>query len=186
MTTVFIGGSRTVTHLDAEVRQRLDRIIEGRFPVIIGDANGADKAAQAYLKSRGYDNVEVFCMEGICRNNVGSWRSRAIASPRGAKNFKYYAAKDLEMAREASVGFMLWDGKSMGTLANVARLIGGHKKVVVYNARNKTFADLKSAIDWNSFLSSCPPDLQDRLEQQISGEESMSQIPSQTGSLFED
>jgi hypothetical protein len=185
MTTVFIGGSRKVTHLDAEVRQRIDRIIEKHFAVIIGDANGADKAVQAYLKSRGYDKVEVFCMEGTCRNNVGNWHSRAIASPRGARDFKYYAAKDRVMAREASVGFMLWDGKSMGTLANVARLIGQHKKVVVYNARNKTFTDLKSDSDWKSFLSSCPPDLQDRLEQKISGEESMPLVQSQTGGLFE-
>jgi adenine-specific DNA-methyltransferase len=186
MTSVFIGGSRNVSHLDDDVRQRLDRIIEKQFPVIIGDANGADKAVQTYLKSRSYHKVEVFCMEGKCRNNVGPWPSRAVPAPHNTRDFKYYAAKDQVMAGEASVGFMLWDGKSMGTLANVARLIGGHKKVVVYNARNKTFADLKSAIDWNSFLSSCPPDLQDRLEQQISGEESMSQVPSQTGSLLED
>jgi len=185
MTTVFIGGSRNVSHLDEDVRQRLDRIIEKHFPVIIGDANGADKAVQTYLKSRGYHNVEVFCMEGKCRNNVGPWPSRAVPAPHNTRDFKYYAAKDRVMAAEASVGFMLWDGKSMGTLANAARLIGRRKKVVVYNASEKTFADLTCEADWREFLSSCPPDLRERLEHLVSAEEPLSQVQSHPGDLFE-
>jgi hypothetical protein len=40
MTKVFIGGSRGVSQLNAEVRQRLDTILSKGFPIVIGDANG--------------------------------------------------------------------------------------------------------------------------------------------------
>ena len=73
MTKVFIGGSRRVSRLNADVRRRIDRIIEQGFPVFVGDANGADKAVQKYLQSRGYEAVEVFCSGGQCRNNLGNW-----------------------------------------------------------------------------------------------------------------
>jgi hypothetical protein len=60
VTKVFIGGSRRITRLDGEVLRRLDRIVEKRLPVVIGDANGADKAVQRYLSERKVEKVEVF------------------------------------------------------------------------------------------------------------------------------
>ena len=44
MTTVFLGGSRQVSRLSTPVEKRLDKIIDQNFHVLIGDANGADKA----------------------------------------------------------------------------------------------------------------------------------------------
>jgi adenine-specific DNA-methyltransferase len=151
MTKVFIGGSRRTSRLSAAVRQRLDRIIERRFPVLIGDANGADKAVQNYLCARGYDRVEVFCMDGLCRNNVGDWTTRAVSAPPGAKGFQYYSTKDEEMARESTIGFMLWDGRSKGTLANISRLLDRGKRVVVYIAPTREFETLANSNDWESF-----------------------------------
>ena len=81
MTKVFIGGSRKIGRLGPEVRQRLDRIIEKKIQVLIGDANGADKAVQMYLRSRGYYRVQVFCMDGVCRNNVGGWGNTTCFCP---------------------------------------------------------------------------------------------------------
>jgi hypothetical protein len=69
MTKVFIGDSRTVLHLNVNVQMRLDTMMEKGFAVLVGDANGADKAAQAYLHGREYPHVEVFCAESACRNN---------------------------------------------------------------------------------------------------------------------
>ncbi len=154
MTKVFIGGSRGVTRLNAEVRQRLDRIIDKGLYVLIGDANGADKAVQRYLSSRQYDKVEVFCVDGICRNNVGGWKTRVVPAPRTGKRFEYYAAKDVEMTSEGSVGLMLWDGESRGTLANIFRLVKQRKKVVVYILPQKRFVTLRSTSDLEEFLSS--------------------------------
>ena len=73
MTRVFIGGSRHITRLEAEVRRRLDRIVEKGLPVVIGDANGADKAVQRYLSDRQFQRVEVFSADESPRNNVGGW-----------------------------------------------------------------------------------------------------------------
>jgi hypothetical protein len=152
MTRVFIGGSRRITRLNAEVRRRLDRIIERRIPIVIGDANGADRAVQQYLRDRGYGKVEVFCMEGACRNNVGDWTTKAIPAPQRTRGSEYYAIKDEEMTKESTVGFMLWDGKSKGTLANISRLVEQGKKVVVYVAPTREFRTLAAIGDWESLL----------------------------------
>lgn len=164
MIKVFIGGSRRVSRLSAEVLRRIDRIIDKNLRVLIGDANGADKAVQLYLHSRHYDHVEVFCMEGACRNNVGNWPLRAIPASNSKKDLNYYATKDMVMANEASVGFMIWDGKSVGTLTNIFRLVSQHKKVVVYTVPVKEFSNLRDEAEWKRFASRCGSDLRRRIE----------------------
>ncbi|HTS70229.1 MAG TPA: hypothetical protein VMO17_14710 [Terriglobia bacterium] len=140
MTKVFIGGSSRVSRLDEKIKSRLDEIIRKQLPVVIGDANGADKAVQDYFHQRAYEQVEVFCMEGHCRNNAGNWRIRSVPPPYGRKHdFEYYAAKDRLMAEEGSFGFMLWDGKSRETFENILRLAEEGKEVIVYLASTKEF-----------------------------------------------
>ena len=78
---VSIAGSRRLSRLGADVWRRIDNIIDRGFAVLVGDANGVDKAVQQYLVNRRYANVMVFCMEGGCRNNVGDWETRIVASP---------------------------------------------------------------------------------------------------------
>ena len=165
MTKVFIGGSRRISRLDAEVKRRIDRMIEKRMPVIVGDANGADKAVQEYLRTKDYDLVEVFCSGDACRNNRGGWPTRAVHVPRSGKrkDFSFYATKDRAMAEEATVGLMLWDSESVGTVMNVLRLIQRHKKVVVYVAPKHEFVDVKSENDWERFLAHCEAPLKDRV-----------------------
>jgi hypothetical protein len=164
MIKVFIGGSRKVSRLSAEVRQRLDRIISKGLPVLIGDANGVDKAVQQYFQERNYNQVEVFCMEGVCRNNLGGWPTRSISTLNSKRDFSYYSTKDKVMADEASVGFMIWDGKSIGTLANVFRLISQNKKVVLYTVTSKQFLNLKDKADWDVFLSPAGNELRKKVE----------------------
>jgi hypothetical protein len=45
-TAVFVAGSRQIPRLPAEVRSRLGTMIEKGFQILVGDANGADKAVQ--------------------------------------------------------------------------------------------------------------------------------------------
>ena len=151
MTKVFIGGSRKVARISSPVRQRLDRIIDRGLQVLVGDANGADKAVQRYLGSRRYERVEVFCTNGICRNNIGNWPVRAVPAPGTARGFTFYVVKDEQMTREASVGFMLWDGASRGTVANIERLLDGHKKVLVYSAPTGRFLTFRNKQEWEAF-----------------------------------
>jgi len=73
---VFVAGSRYVSRLNADVRRRrLDNMIENRLPVLVGDANGGDKAVQSYLHDRGYDLVDVFCAATSAGTTWGAGRS---------------------------------------------------------------------------------------------------------------
>jgi len=142
-----------LTRLSAMVCRRLDTLVRKNLAVIVGDANGADRAVQAYLKQLGHSRVEVFCTNGLCRNNLGNWPIRAVAAQRGADGFRYYAAKDEEMTKECSIGFMIWEGKSRGTFANIQRLVDAGKKVVVYFVPRKEFVTIRNRNEWNDFLA---------------------------------
>ena len=147
MTAVFIGGSRAVSRLNRRITERLDNIMNRQFTALIGDANGADKAVQRYFASRGYRNVTVHCMD-VCRNNVGDWPiSQHTAQPNARRDRLYYAIKDEAMASEATCGFMLWDGRSKGTLANVVNLLNCQKKVLLYVGPKKSFFTLANLDD---------------------------------------
>lgn len=54
MTRIFIAGSRQITRLPAEVKARIDTMIDKGFEILVGDANGADRAVQSYLAEKGY------------------------------------------------------------------------------------------------------------------------------------
>jgi hypothetical protein len=164
MSKVFIGGSRHVSSLSADVRSRLDRIMDRQYSVILGDANGADKAVQAYLQSKGYRDVVVFCAGGPCRNNCGFWPVRSIATNEKTGTFGFYSSKDRVMAEEATVGLMIWDGKSKGTLMNVLRLLSGGKTATVYLSLLNKFIALKCVADWESFVVAYASDQREQIE----------------------
>ena len=144
MTSVFVAGSRALSRLNPQVKERLDNIIRQKFTVLIGDANGADKAVQRYLAERQYQYVVVYCME-VCRNNVGDWPIRRHGSDPGSKHDRhYYGIKDSAMARDSTCGFMLWDGESKGTLTNIITLLGSGKKILLYIGPRKQFFNLST------------------------------------------
>jgi hypothetical protein len=151
--TVFVAGSRQISRLPAEVRSRLDTMVEKGFQILVGDANGADKAVQRYFADKAYPNVLVHCMKDHCRNNVGNWPTRQITAPAGVRGFDYYSLKDLAMAEAADYGLMLWDGKSKGTVNNVVNLSRDHKPVVVYVAPTRQFRTIKTFEDLKGLLA---------------------------------
>ena len=153
---VFIGGSIGISNLNATIRARLDDLMARSSAILIGDANGADKAVQTYLAKRNYANVTVFCMEE-CRNNVGGWPTRRIEPTTKKKPSNYYASKDIIMFQEAKCGVMLWDAKSKGTLRNMLNLVGAGKRTLVYFAPSKEFQVLATQEDLQSLLARCRP-----------------------------
>ena len=171
MSKIFIGGSRRVSRLAPPVLARLGTIVAKGLPVIVGDANGADKAVQQYLYGKEYEPVEVFCSGSICRNNIGNWSARHVEAAPGERGFQFYAAKDREMAREADYGFMIWDGKSTGTLLNVVRLLRCGKKVVVYSAPDQNFAELRGYDQWEEFIGHYSTEVRNETEQKAALEE---------------
>jgi len=155
MKKVFIGGSRKLCRLNRAIKERADNILGQDFQILIGDANGADKAVQQYLAEKGYKNVIVFCMGDTCRNNIGKWETKAITSHRNKKDFSYFAVKDKEMSEQADYGFMLWDGKSKGTLNNIVNTLQRNKYVLVYFSPSKEFFTLRSPSDLEHLLEKC-------------------------------
>lgn len=151
--TIFVAGSRQISRLPAEVKARLDVMIEKGFQILVGDANGADKAVQRYFADKAYPNVLVHCMKEHCRNNIGKWPTHQVVAPPGAKGFDYYSLKDRAMAEAAEYGLMLWDGKSKGTVNNVLNLSRHHKPVIVYVAPTKQFRTIKTFDDLASLLA---------------------------------
>ena len=166
MMIVFIGGSRRITRLSKAIQSRLDNIIDKGFTVVAGNANGVDKAVQKYFAGRHYKNVVIFCMGGTCRNNIGNWETRNISPQTAKKDFNYYATKDLQMANEASCGFMIWDMKSKGTLNNIINLLKRQKKVLVYVSLDKSFSTLHGIDDLLSLLTRCDKNAVERFKKQ--------------------
>jgi len=155
MTKVFIGGSRAASKLNKALKHRIDNIIEKGYEILVGDANGADKAVQKYILEKDYKNVVVFCMENQCRNNIGHWQTKHIQAIENKSGFDYYSIKDLEMAKEADYGFMIWDAKSKGTLNNVINLLKLNKKTLVYFYPGKKFYAIITFDNLKYLLSKC-------------------------------
>jgi adenine-specific DNA-methyltransferase len=171
MSTIFVGGSRRVSRLPAQAKDRLNNVIGSGLHVLVGDANGADKAVQKHLLESAYRKVTVFCSGDRCRNNLANWPIHAIQAPKQAKGFQLYALKDREMAQEADCGLMIWDGKSSGTVLNVLRLIAAGKKVDLLNAPEKSAISFTTPADWNAFLAQCSAELRHNLGERATPEE---------------
>lgn len=152
MNSVFVAGSRAVSRLNSQIKERLDNIMRQNLTVLVGDANGADKAVQRYLAKCHYANVVVYSMD-VCRNNAGGWPTRVHTAQPGARRDRhYYGIKDLAMAEDAGCGFMLWDGASKGTLTNVLNLLNARKKTLLYLSPKKLFFKLHTFEDFEQAL----------------------------------
>lgn len=155
-----------MSKLNEPIHRQLDNLVDRNYAVLIGDANGSDKAVQKYLAEREYRKVTVFCM-AKCRNNVGQWPTRVIPSERKSKDFEYFATKDAAMAKEAKCGLMLWDGESRGTLNNVLSLLRFGKPVLVYLEPQKEFYRLSSEANLVNLLAHCDRQVVDSLIAQL-------------------
>lgn len=165
MTTVFLSGSRKIGRLNNEIRLRMQKIVEQRFQVVVGDANGADKAMQSYLAEQEYPKVSVFCAGSVCRNNVGSWEVKNVNVDKKLKGRDFYTQKDKAMAEKADYGFILWDGKSEGAINNVFELLNNGKKAVVYFSPRKEFFNIKTVEDARNLLNLCGSDVSKKLQE---------------------
>ena len=139
MPTIFVAGSLNIKHLHPLFLERLRNIVDSNMNVVVGDADGADKSIQEFLHDVKADLVTVYCSGSRPRNNVGHWPTNSVSTDAEAGTRAYFTAKDLEMAKVADYGLMIWDGKSTGTLSNAIELLKRAKKCVVFINRDKTF-----------------------------------------------
>ncbi|MEA5619930.1 hypothetical protein VB711_19070 [Cronbergia sp. UHCC 0137] len=114
--TVMIFGSRSINTLPKEAIASLDKIIELKFNVIVGDAPGVDDLVQRYLKSRNYQSVTVYYAKfngnGVARNNNGFPVIGVMGN---------YNQRDAKMRAIANnhYGLAIWDGVSRGTKTSI-------------------------------------------------------------------
>lgn len=140
---IFIDGSKMVSCIDENVRKRLNEFINSKHEIIIGDGWGIDASVQEYLYENNYPNVVVYTSGNKVRNNIGDFKVCNI--PVGnKKGFEFYRQKDIAMAKVADCGFMVWDGKSRGTLANIIDLANQKKFAEVYLTINGSFHEIKA------------------------------------------
>ncbi len=158
MTTVFVSGSRKIGRLNMEIINRLRNAVDRQFAIVVGDANGADKAFQKYLAEMRYPNVVVFCSGGHCRNNLGNWEIKQVQVDSKLKGRDFYTQKDKIMAAQADYGLVLWDGKSPGSFNNIMELVKNRKKALVYFSPDKKFYTLSGLDDAQDLLNRCDRD----------------------------
>ena len=139
MTTVFVAGSLNIKRLHPLFTERLSNIVSSDIDVVVGDANGADTSIQKSLLAKHTGNVTVYCSGSRPRNNLGNWPVQNVYPNHDVGTRAYFTAKDLEMARVADYGLMMWDSKSTGTLSNAIELLRRGKKCVVFVNKNKAF-----------------------------------------------
>ena len=148
---VFIAGPRLINELDTKVVERLENIVR-KNTVIVGDAHGIDSSIQKYFYDKNYKQVCVFASNGKARNNIGNWEIKNIAIDKNVKGFDFYSAKDLEMAKQADYGFMIWNGESKGTFSNILNLLDLNKEFIIYYTVTKKFYSIKNIDDFDDFL----------------------------------
>ncbi|MEN4954912.1 hypothetical protein [Stenotrophomonas indicatrix] len=153
MTTVFIAGSITIKKIDDLVKDRIANILDAGHRIIVGDADGADKAVQDHLALDGRARVTIYCSGERPRNNSGLWPVEKIDTDAKPGTRAFFTAKDLKMAQVADFGLMIWDSKSTGTLSNVIELTGRGKKSLVYISKAKEFCSIGSASHIDKLVS---------------------------------
>lgn len=152
---VFIAGPRALRSLTKYVEERFDNVIKNNITVLVGDANGIDKLAQQYFHVNNYNNVIVYASQGKVRNNLGKWSVEEVHVEDGVKGFDFYAAKDIKMADDADYGFMIWNGKSKGTLNNIINLTKRNKRVLLFFTPHKKFYTINTLKDAEMIANAC-------------------------------
>lgn len=150
---VFIAGPRAIKELDNNIRIKINSICDKNYDVLVGDADGIDTSVQKHLQNRAYRNVRIFASKGLARNNIGNWNVENVEVNDDVKGFDFYAQKDLEMAKKADVGFMIWNGKSRGTFNNMINLLKLEKEVVLYYVPTEKFYSFKQIIELEEFIN---------------------------------
>lgn len=141
---VFIAGARKISRLDKNILRKLQNMLNSGIDILVGDANGVDKAIQQYFFDNSYNNVYIYATNGITRNNLGNWQVVNVETKQQRKDFSFYTVKDKKMANDCDYGFMIWNGESKGTLNNMVNLTKLDKKVVVYFAPENIFYMINS------------------------------------------
>ena len=155
---IFIAGARSITTIDNFVISKLRSICDKHFDVLVGDCYGVDTIVQSFLADCLYPNVTVYASNGRARNNVGRWPVKNVPVAPATRGFEFFRQKDIAMANDADIGFMIWDGKSRGTLQNILTLAEQGKMVLVYLQKDMLRVTIRSLADAQKLIPVCDSD----------------------------
>ncbi|MDI2113792.1 hypothetical protein [Commensalibacter nepenthis] len=184
MTTVFVAGSITIKNLDMLLVDRLRKIVNSGFHVVVGDANGVDSSVQRVLVELGHKQATVFSSSEKPRNNLGSWPVNFVKTNHTEGSRAFFTAKDLKMAEEADYGLMVWDTKSTGTLSNIIELLKRKKYSVVFVNKTKQFFIIKSPEHLDTLLDCMSPASLTKADEKIKLHDKVSQLKNEQMQMF--
>lgn len=176
MTTVFIAGSIKIKNLDKLVIERVRKIVDSGYQIVVGDANGADSSIQQLLMELDSNNTTVFSSSAHPRNNLGNWCVCVVDSEHSPGSRAFFTAKDLKMAEIADYGLMVWDSQSTGTLSNVIELLRQNKYSAVFVHKAKIFELIKTTNDLKKLISYMSPAALEKAEQKIKLSQKLDQL----------
>ncbi|EET1637141.1 hypothetical protein QDW60_12075 [Escherichia coli] len=183
-TTVFVAGSITIKKLDPLIVERLKKIVDKNFNVIVGDASGVDSSVQLELKQLGYSATTVFTSDAKPRNNFGAWPVKLVKSNFRPGTRDFYTAKDIKMAETADCGLMVWDTKSPGTLSNVIELLSRKKNSAVFINKTREFVLIKEPKDIDKLISFMSASSLEKVEDKIKLSERLEMLNNQQIALI--
>lgn len=141
--TVFISGSISIKKLPQEVINSIEKIIENKIHILVGDADGIDTLIQNFCLSKNYINLTVYSISAIPRYKASdTFNFKHIFPDESIKKERArQQEKDKAMTLDSEFTFVIWDGKSKGSYANLLRALENNKKIKVYNNINKRFLE---------------------------------------------
>jgi len=136
--SVFISGSIAIKTLPQEVKNSIHKIVDNKMKILVGDANGIDSLVQDYCLSLNYFNVTVYSIFSLPRYKASDKFAlkRVTVSPEIKGGRERQQEKDKAMTTDSQYSFVIWDGKSKGSYANVLRAFEQDKKIKLY-AQNR-------------------------------------------------
>ena len=143
--TIFLGGSKIINRLEDKIKEDLIDYMNLGHNILIGDCIGADKEMQKLLAENGYPLVTVYYSGDRPRFNLGNWETKHISSNKYLSEYERQKLKDNQMILDADFGYMLLQGQTKGTMANVNKLLEENKPCYV-KMHNKNGGYSRNAI----------------------------------------
>lgn len=189
--TIFISGSRNglvFGKLPKPVTEKIDDMMTKGYKILVGDANGVDKAVQSYLSEHNYHKTIIY-YSGTQPINRASmdWPAKRVEVSPGLSGREMHTVKDIEMTNDCDGGFMVWNctylnrfGKksvSKGTLSNMIRVLGQNKPAIVYNINDEKFYYLHNIEELSNNLIPLTDDLTQRTYKKLLADSKKDIIP---------